>query len=359
MFYKIFRKFAAGVLALCLICTGVPAYAAVSSLKISPVIRLDTSSVALKENGGVYYLGVTVTPDAGTAPDVFSSNSTAATAVYAKKSGNQYLYTITGTNAGLSTVSIRYAGAEGSLTVKTGKGNGTVNVKIPEGRNLRETAEILERSGVCSMKELLESANLPDFDGYPFIQSISNADQRYYKVEGYLYPDTYNFWKGESAVTVLKTMLTNYQNKTAAVNWQNAEGLSREQIMTLASIIQAEGTSYDLAHISSVFHNRLKNGPAVQIKGLQANSTTYYPYRAKANVPAQFGDYKSTYDTYTISGLPAGPICTPSLTAIQAALSPASTNDYYFCHGKNGVAYFAQTFAEHKQNLITSGLATA
>lgn len=85
MFHTLFRKFTASALALSLLCAGAPAYAAVSSLKTNPAIRLDASSVALKENGGTYYLGVTVTPDAGTAPDVFSSNSTAATAVYTKK----------------------------------------------------------------------------------------------------------------------------------------------------------------------------------------------------------------------------------------------------------------------------------
>lgn len=354
-------------LALCALCMGgvavtnmpVTAEAAVSVAAASPVIRLDTASCELKTTANKYYLAVTVTPDRGTPPDAVSSNPDVAVGKYVKKADGRYLYEISGLKEGLATIYLRYANTENMLSVKVGDETGTVNVRIPEGSTLREAAQALERAGVCTMKSVFDASNSNAFDSYPFISSIANADSRYYKLEGYLYPDTYNFWKGQNVNSVLKAMLDNYQNKTANVNWQNAAGLTKEQVMTLASIVQRESTATDRANVASVFTNRLKSGNTVNVYRLQADSTMYYPYRAQGNVPSQFPAFQSTYNTYNIEGLPAGPICNPSVESIQAALNPAVTNYYYFCHSAAGVSYFAQTLEQHNANLVAAGLRSA
>ena len=354
-------------LALCTCCLGgavvanvpVTAQAAVSVSASTPVIRLDTASCELKATAQKYYLAVTVTPDRGTPPDAISSNPDVAVGKYVKKAGGRYLYEISGLKDGLATIYLRYANVENMMSVKVGDETGTINVRIPEGSTLRETAQALERAGVCSMKDVFDAANSNAFDSYSFIASIPNADSRYYKLEGYLYPDTYNFWKGQNVQSVLKTMLNNYQTKTANINWQNTAGLTKERVMTLASIVQRESTATDRANVASVFVNRLKSGNTVNVYRLQADSTMYYPYRAQGNVPSQLPGFQSTYNTYNITGLPAGPICSPSVESIQAALNPASTNYYYFCHSAAGNSYFAETLEQHNANLVAAGLRSA
>ena len=88
------------------------------------------------------------------------------------------------------------------------------------------------------------------------------------------------------------------------------------------------------------------------VSNLGLDSTKFYPYRSAKDVPDGLGsDYKSNYDTYDKAGLPAGPICNPGMDAIKAAINPADTNYYYFCHDSDGNAYYASTIYEHNANL--------
>ena len=137
-----------------------------------------------------------------------------------------------------------------------------------------------------------------------------------------------------------------------------ASGMTLDEVLTLASIIQMEAANTDdMYMVSSVLHNRLENGSQYDIYTLDCDSTTYYPYRTKDDVPeAERDTFTSTYNTYTVRGLPAGPICNPGMDAIDAALNPQDTNYYYFCHDADGNAYYAATAAEHQQNLVEAGL---
>ena len=134
--------------------------------------------------------------------------------------------------------------------------------------------------------------------------------------------------------------------------------MTLDEVLTLASIIQMEAANTDdMYMVSSVLHNRLENGSQYDIYTLDCDSTTYYPYRTKDDVPeAERDTFTSTYNTYTVRGLPAGPICNPGMDAIDAALNPQDTNYYYFCHDADGNAYYAVTAAEHQQNLVEAGL---
>ena len=237
-----------------------------------------------------------------------------------------------------------------------------VTITFPEGINLLEIAEKLEENGVCTAQEVIEAANSSNYNNYNFVNDIKNADERYYKLEGYLFPDTYDFYKGEDPKVALGKMINNCQNRFSKEMRETVEKSSYtiDQILTLASIVQAEATDEkDMRMIAGILMNRLDSGSSQDIYRLQCDSTTYYPYRKQADVPeAERETFKSRYDTYTIEGLPPGPICSPGLDAIKAVLepSPESEGVYYFCHDEDGKAYYASSWSQHQSNLAEAGL---
>jgi UPF0755 protein len=175
-----------------------------------------------------------------------------------------------------------------------------------------------------------------------------------------LFPDTYDFYKDEDPEQAIQKLVSNANKKLTADirNKAAAQKMSVDQLMTLASMIQAEAANKDdMYQISSVFHNRLASKGEGDLLRLRSDPTTYYPYRTKAAVPSNIRNtYKSKYDTYTIEGLPAGPICNPGEKAIDAALNPNSTNYYYFCHNSDKKAYYASTLPVHRRNLKEAGI---
>ena len=236
----------------------------------------------------------------------------------------------------------------------------TVKITFQEGLNVREVAELLEKNGVCSVEEVLKYANSQDFNQYNLIESIQNDSDRYYLLEGYLFPDTYDFYKDEDPQQALGKMINNTNKKLTSAIREKAKalGMSMDEVMNLASIIQAEAADEaDMYKVSSVLHNRLKNGVATGTQQLGCDSTIFYPYRSKAQLPAdQRDNFLSRYNTYTIVGLPPGPITNPGSKAIDAALNPTNSDYYYFCHSADGKAYYAKTAQQHQQNLKKAGL---
>ena len=154
---------------------------------------------------------------------------------------------------------------------------------------------------------------------------------------------------------------------------QRAEtiNMTMEQVLTLASLIQAEAANKDdMYMVSAILHNRLATIPndGINENGesglayLQLDSTKYYPYASLTDIPVkERKTFKSTYNTYDHIGLPPGPICNPGLEAIEAALTVGETEYYYFCHKsatatEPAVAYYAKTMEEHTENLKAAGL---
>lgn len=246
----------------------------------------------------------------------------------------------------------------------------TVKVMIAEGQNVLEVANTLRENGVLSSTDkFLELCASDKFDDdFSFLKDIKNGNDRYYKLEGYLYPDTYEFYKNEEAESAIYKFLNNYEMRfyeKQAVNGyeklttvkkmleSSGSGYTLDQIMTIASIIQAEAANVeDMYNVSSILHNRLEADVDLGVSNLGLDSTKFYPYRSAADVPASEGkNYTSKYDTYSKAGLPAGPICNPGMDAIVAALNPNSTEYYFFCHDEDGNAYYASTIYEHEANL--------
>ncbi len=238
-----------------------------------------------------------------------------------------------------------------------------VTVTFPEGSNVLEVAQLLEENEVCTQEDFLTAVNEGDFSNYDIVAALGDGNGRYYKLEGYLFPDTYDFYKGEELESVIGKMLANFQEKMsdASMSLVEQSGMSLDQIVTLASIVQGEAANEsDMYNVSSVLHNRLDFGAENDIFRLECDSTVYYPYKNAAAVPESGALSYGNYNTYQIDGLPAGPICNPGMDAIQAALKPNREGDaaeyLYFCHADDGTPYYATNSWDHEYNLELAGL---
>lgn len=245
-----------------------------------------------------------------------------------------------------------------------------VTVTLIEGENVLEIANKLKEEGALTdTDKFLELCKSDNFDDdFDFLKNIDNTDERYYKLEGYLYPDQYDFYTNEDPESIIYKFLNNYETKiNEKQDFNGYEDLSTiekmieesgtdytlDEIMIIASIIQAEAAdSKDMYYVSSILHNRLEADVDLGVSNLGLDSTKFYPYRSAEDVPENLGDdYTSNYDTYDKAGLPAGPICNPGMEAIKAAICPNDTNYYFFCHDTDGNAYYASTIYEHNANL--------
>lgn len=249
----------------------------------------------------------------------------------------------------------------------------TVTVMIPEGYNAQQIGQLLEENLVCRADDF-EKYYRSKLEKYDFEEQITVNENRFYALEGYLFPDTYEFYviddlpdkpsmdTSQYAKQAAEKMYSNFQNKITKKMYSRAKelGMTFDEVVTLASIIQKEGTNEEnMANISSVFHNRLEN--MYEYPHLQSDTTdNYIEDVIRPNIPssslALYENVITAYDTYTCEGLPAGPICSPGLEAINAALYPAETDYYYFLSSSDGVFYYASTVEKHEQNIIDAAL---
>lgn len=239
----------------------------------------------------------------------------------------------------------------------------SVTVTFPEGITYEEMKVKLHEAGLTfsdeEMDECMDSPNL--FTDYRFVSQIELVEGRDHVLSGYLFPDTYEFDVNASAETIISTMLNNTENKLYDEYYERAEslGMSMDQIMTLASIIQAESSNMtDMMYISSVFRNRM-NSSDESMHYLGSDATVNFIRRMNGLDPDLFLtaddiSLDSPYNTYMYQGLPPGPICMPGQDAIQAALYPEPNSNYmYFCADGYGGTLFAVTLAEHENNIAT------
>ncbi len=235
----------------------------------------------------------------------------------------------------------------------------TVTLTFPEGYTVNQIAEKLEKYEVCSQTAFFATVRDVDFSTeYSFIAQMDNKDMRYQVLEGYLYPDTYEFYIGENASSVIRKFLDNFKNKWTAEYQAQADklGMSVDDIITLASIIEKEAYGADqMPLVSSVFHNRLKKSGIYPTLGSDATKEYVTEYISKSVTnSAELSSYQKNYDTYKCAGLPVGAICNPGNDAIKAALFPANTGYYYFLHDNDKKIYLAATDSEHNQNSLAA-----
>lgn len=221
----------------------------------------------------------------------------------------------------------------------------TVTVTIPEGYTVEEIFKLMENKGVCSYNDLLKVAQEETFD-FDFLKDVKTTKEK--RLEGYLFPDTYEFYKGADAKNVINTMLKNFDERFDSKMEAEMQllGYSKNDIIIMASIIEKETDGGDQRNIASVIQNRLKNTWATPKGYLQVDSTIQYLLKErKKKLTDKDLEIDSPYNTYKNPGLPIGPICNPGLTAIEAALEPNKTNYYYFMLGKDGTTHFFDTEA--------------
>ncbi|MBR3848622.1 MAG: endolytic transglycosylase MltG [Oscillospiraceae bacterium] len=220
----------------------------------------------------------------------------------------------------------------------------TVMVTIPEGYEVSQIVKLLEDKGVCEEKSLLEAIANSDFD-YAFLDGVPLGKTN--RLEGYLFPDTYEFYKGDSAERVIKRFLDNFEVKYNSEMSARARelGFTTHELITLASIVEREATAKDRANIASVFHNRLKDS---SYPYLESCATVQYVLGERKKV-ISIADTKidNKYNTYKYKGLPPGPIANPGLDAINATLYPNNTDYLFFALQEDGTHKFSKTYEEH------------
>lgn len=227
-----------------------------------------------------------------------------------------------------------------------------LRVVIPEGTNIDGIMEtVCEKYGICTKDEFIDEIENGDFSKYSFVSAIKSGDNgAKYRLEGYLYPDTYCFFSDSSAHEIIDKMLSNFNRKfdkkyLAACEKQ---GMTVHEAVTLASVIIREGKHVsDYGRISSVFHNRM-NSTAFGGR-LQSDATLVYVLGRE--MTPEDKELDCPYNTYKYGGLPPSPICCPDLNAISYAIYPDSTGYYYFVTKKDGKALFARDYYTHQQNI--------
>jgi len=238
-------------------------------------------------------------------------------------------------------------------------------IYFPEGVTYIQMKNILRDSGLAfdeaELDAYMNSANR--FVDYRFISEIDIDKDRDFILNGYLFPDTYEFDMNADADTIIRTFLRQMDKELLDDFYFRAEklGMTIDEVIVLASIIQNEANISadhisDMFLISAVFHNRL-NSEDPTMRKLQSCATINF-LREKDGLPrvwaASSADQmrENPYNTYLYEGLPPGPICMPGRLAIQAALYPEpNANYYFFCATGDGGTAFATTYKEHLENV--------
>ena len=214
---------------------------------------------------------------------------------------------------------------------------------------------MLESKGLLSADEFYNAAKIENFD-YWFLKDIK---KRKMELEGYLFPDTYEFSYEESAESIIRKMLDNFDAKfTEDMKKRTKElKLSVDELITMASVVEREAASKDeLPLVAGVFYNRLDSSRE-SVGFLQSCATVQYILSERKPVLSLADTkIKSPYNTYINKGLPIGPIASPGLNCINAALYPKDTDYLYFCADGNGKHYFAKTASGHQENMKKAGL---
>ena len=245
----------------------------------------------------------------------------------------------------------------------------SVRLTFPEGTTAIAIARKMEDAGLCSAEDFLAEANTGDFSSYRFWQYVpddKDAPDRFLKCEGYLFPDTYDFLKDDTVHHYVETFYAHFDKQITDEMYAAMEeqGMTLPEVVTLASFVQEEAGNAQDDNVAQVFRNRLAEGSPYP--KLQSNTSSYVQSDADNNylwnwVAPYYGSWDSipenirtAYDTYTCTGLPAGPISNPGIAALRAALAPQPDEEaedaYFFVTDRKGNYYYARTYADHQKN---------
>lgn len=236
-----------------------------------------------------------------------------------------------------------------STVRKNPNSKNVVRITIPEGYTVSQIIDELVDKNVATRVELEDTASNYKYK-HNFLQDIPLGKNR---LEGYLFPDTYEFYENDNPVMVFNKMLNNFSAKVDDDIWARASsmGLSKHQVITIASLIEREAKIEDeQVKISAVIHNRLKSK---EYPYLQVDASVLYAVGHKNELSKEDLKVKSPYNTYTNKGLPPGPIAGPGYAAIYAAVNPEKSSNYFYVAKKDGTHIFTKTLDEHNRAIAT------
>lgn len=249
----------------------------------------------------------------------------------------------------------------------------STRLTFPEGTTAIAIAQQMEKAGLCTAEEFLTEANEGDFSEYRFWQYVPSDEEapgRFMKCEGYLFPDTYEFLNDGTVHDYVATFYARFDQMITDEIYASLEeqGMTLHQLITLASFVQEEAGNDQDSNVAQVFRNRLAEGSPYP--RLESNVSSYIQSDEDNNylwnwVAPWYGGWDSipqeiidAYDTYSRSGLPAGPVSNPGLEAIRSALNPQPDEEakdaYFFVTDLTGHYYYAKTLAEHQANVKTA-----
>lgn len=240
-----------------------------------------------------------------------------------------------------------------------------INITFKEGLNIKQIADLIEENSDNKKEDvfnLLKDENYIDslINEYWFLTNDIKNEKIYYPLEGYLFPNTYQFKKDVTVKDIFKTLLDQMDKELSKYKTQiENSNYSIHELLTLASIVELEaGSSHERNGVAAVFYNRIKNNWT-----LGSDVTTYYAEQKSFKEDLTIDEINScnAYNTRStcIVGLPVGPISNPSTESIEGVMNPTTSDNYYFVADKNGNTYFTKTEYEHNniiQKLQREGL---
>lgn len=235
----------------------------------------------------------------------------------------------------------------------------TYRFTIPEGFTVEQMAERLAQAGVVDRDAFLEAVRHPErFADATWVSGIPKDAGLRYPLEGYLFPETYEVKHGSTAEDIVARMLAELDHKLGELpdDWQEtmeARGLTMHELLTVASLIEREVVvDAERPLVASVIYNRLARGMPLQIDA----TIQYLLDKPKERLLEEDLQIDSPYNTYRNPGLPPGPIASPGLKSIEAALYPADTDYLYYVTKKDGSNehLFATTYSQHQRNIRIS-----
>jgi len=215
-------------------------------------------------------------------------------------------------------------------------------VVVPEGFTMFDIARAMEESGLASSQDFLKLAKANTY-------LISDLDPQARSLEGYLFPDTYEFMRTQSLQDMIGVMVKRFRQEAGAIGL--ARGMDVHRIVTMASIVEKETAVPDeRPMVASVYYNRLSRGIA-----LDADPSIIYAELLEGTYQGALHhadmQFNSPYNTYRHAGLPPGPIANPGRSALEAAMHPAQSEYYYFVADGSGRHKFSKSLEEHNRNV--------
>jgi len=227
----------------------------------------------------------------------------------------------------------------------------TLTLTVPPGYTLVRIGMTLEEMGMGTALGFIETAQTADFSDILLVAEIPRTPERFFALEGYLFPGVYEIYPDEPPEDVIRRLLANTEERIDEELRQEItqRGYTVDEVLIMASIVQMEslGNNEVKPLVASVIHNRVNTGMM-----LQMCKTSFYVRDYIA--PHYSGDaqrFHAYYNTYMFHGLPTGPIGNPGLAAIQAALNPAQSDYFFYIWDPDDNFHFAATWEEHQANV--------